>query len=474
MFKTIRGKLLYRIIILVVLINIIFTIFITVFLKNTMKNNIIEDMNRAKSFSINIIEQSIIIEESVWKTLNTIKVFTNSYVSITNEYNNIGEYVNKVLDESEIKSILSESNTIKSIIKFKKLKDVYCVTYNYPVYFKDEFYCNLVIQKDYIEKYNDMIKIIGIIIFGQVIVVLTIIVIIYIIIDKITKPIKILSDSMDTFRDSFEEADVVINSDDEVGHLANTYNKMKNKLKCQMDEIVDEKEKVEKLQKLSREFFNNATHELKTPVTAISLYSQILRDNNINDLEDEFIYRATDRMVLESEKMKSLVGKILDVSKGTININKPKVEFILSDLILEILDDFNIRLRNKCMRINKNILTTTYYGVLEDIEQIIINLIDNSVKYAIGNEINIKLYQNAENIAFEISNECSEIPSEIKDRLLEPFIKSNKYDDVSKEISSSGLGLYLCNELAKDNEGSLSYEFEENKIIFKLNLRWKI
>lgn len=471
MFKTIRGKLLYRIIILVVLINIIFTIFITVFLKNTMKNNIIEDMNRAKSFSINTIEQSIIIEESVWKTLNTIKVFTNSYVSITNEYNNIGEYVNKVLDESEIKSILSESNTIKSIIKFKKLKDVYCVTYNYPVYFKDEFYCNLVIQKDYIEKYNDMIKTIVIIIFGQAIVVVTIIVMIYIIIDRITKPIKILSESMNSFKDSFKEKDVVINSDDEVGQLANTYNKMKNKIKCQMDEIVDEKEKVEKLQKSSREFFNNATHELKTPITAIYLYSQILRDNNIKDLEEEFIYRTADRMVLESEKIKALVEKILDVSKGEIHINKTKVEFILSDLILEILDDFNIRLRNKGMRINKNILTTTYYGVLEDIEQIIINLIDNSVKYAIGNEINIKLYQNAENIAFEISNECSEIPNEIKDRLLDPFIKYNKYDDVSKEISSSGLGLYLCKELAKENKCSLSYKFVENKIIFKLDLR---
>lgn len=471
MFKTIRGKLLARIILAVIVINIIFTIFITVFLENNMKNNIIEDMNRTKGFSINTIEQDKIIEESVWKTLNTIKSFSNSYVAIPNKENSDIEAVSIILDEEEIKNILKESESLKSIIKFKKLKDIYCVTYNYPIYFKEQFYCNLVIQKNYIEKYNDMIEIIGIILVGQAIVVLAIIAIIYIIINRVTMPINILSNSMKNFTESIEEEDVIINSNDEVGQLANTYNKMKNKLKSQMNEIVSEKEKVERLQKSSREFFNNATHELKTPVTAISLYAQILRDNNIKDLEEDFIYRATERMLLESEKMKSLVEKILDVSKGEMNINKAKVEFLLSDLILEILDDFKVRLSNRKLHVNKNIEVISCYAILEDIEQIIINLIDNSIKYSLGNEIDIKLYENEKNIVFEISNECSEIPSEIKDKLLEPFIKYNKYEDISKEISSSGLGLYLCNELAKENKGSLSYNFEENKIIFKLNLR---
>ncbi len=471
MFKTIRGKLLSRIIISVVLINITFTIFITVFLENTMKNSIIEEMSRTKVFSIDTIEQDKITEESVWKTLSKIKNITNSYVAISNKENKITEDVSYNLNEEEIINVLEESNNIKSIIKFKKLKDIYCITYNYPIYFKSEFYCNLIIQKNYIENYNNMFKTIGIIVFGQAIVVLTIIFIIYIIIDKVTKPINILSKSMENFKENFEEDDVLINSKDEVGQLADTYNKMKNKLKMQMDEIVEEKEKVEKLQKVSREFFNNATHELKTPVTAISLYSQIIRDNNIKDLEEDFIYRATERMVLESEKMKALVEKILEVSKGAININKANVDFLISDLILEIVDDFKVRLRDKGILINKNISQISYYGVLEDIEQIIINLIDNSIKYSLGNEIDIKLYQNEENIVFEISNECSEIPSEIRDKLLEPFIKYNEYNDISKEVSSSGLGLYLCKELAKENEGSLSYRFEENKIIFKLSLR---
>jgi len=59
---------------------------------------------------------------------------------------------------------------------------------------------------------------------------------------------------------------------------------------------------------------------------------------------------------------------------------------------------------------------------------------------------------------------------DIKDRLLEPFIKFNQYKDISKEVSSSGLGLYLCSEIAKENGWNLTYEILSNEIIFTLIL----
>ena len=96
---------------------------------------------------------------------------------------------------------------------------------------------------------------------------------------------------------------------------------------------------VEQLQKVSREFFNNATHELKTPVTAISLYAQIFKENKLNELDEDFINRASDRIIMESEKMKALVEKILDVSKGEIKSAKNKYEFSLTELIEEIIED---------------------------------------------------------------------------------------------------------------------------------------
>lgn len=471
MFKTLRSKLLFGTIISVLVINIIFTIFITLFLENTLRSDIIEEITNIKKFSINIINQNEIIGESKWKSLNSIKGLTNSYVSMLNNRGEVNEYVSVVISEEEIDNIIDESKNSKSIIRFKRLKNTYCVTYNYPIYLDNNFYCNLIIQKDYSEKYNKNINLITILIIGQVIVILSIIIVISMIISKVTKPIKELNEAMKYLPKSITSKDIIINSNDEIGELSKSYNLMKKKIKDQMEIIIEEKEKVEKLQKISREFFNNATHELKTPVTAISLYAQIFKENKLSELDEEFINRANDRIIMESEKMKNLVEKILDVSKGEINSTKNKYEFSLKKLIEEIIEDFQLRVESKGYIINKRLQEVFIYSVLEDIESIIVNLIDNAIKYNNGRRIDINLYEEDGNIVFSIMNECANFPEDIKDKLLEPFIKYNTYKDISNEVSSSGLGLYLCSELARVNNGELIYNVENNNIKFILKLK---
>ena len=171
---------------------------------------------------------------------------------------------------------------------------------------------------------------------------------------------------------------------------------------------------------------------------------------------------------MESEKMKTLVEKILDISRGKINSSKNRCEFSFTELIEEIIEDFKVRIESNGYIINKRLQDVTIYSVLEDIELIIINLIDNSVKYNVGKIIDINLYKEEGNIVFSIINKCSDFPNDIKDKLLEPFIKYNSYKDISKEVSSSGLGLYLCKELAYENYGKLSYEINKGKITFIL------
>lgn len=468
MFKTLRSKLLFGTIISVVVINIIFTIFIALFLENTLRTDIINEITNIKKFSIKTINENELIGESKWKSLNSIKGLTNSYVSMINDKGETNEYISVAISEDEINNIVNESKNFKSIIRFKRLNNIYCVTYNYPIYLDNAFYCNLIIQKDYTEKYNKNLNMITIVVVGQVIVVLSIIAVISIIISKVTKPINELNKSMKDLSKSINSKDIIINSNDEVGELSKSYNLMKNKIKDQMEIIIEEKEKVEELQKVSREFFNNATHELKTPVTAISLYAQIFKENKVNELDEEFINRASNRIIMESEKMKVLVEKILDISRGKINSYKNKCEFSLTKLIEEIIEDFQVRIESNGYIINKRLQEVTIYSVLEDIELIIINLIDNAVKYNVGKRIDINLYKEEGNIVFSIINKCGNFPKDIKDKLLEPFIKYNSYKDISKEVSSSGLGLYLCKELAYENYGELFYEINEGKINFIL------
>ncbi|ARC86707.1 histidine kinase-, DNA gyrase B-, and HSP90-like ATPase family protein [Clostridium argentinense CDC 2741] len=106
------------------------------------------------------------------------------------------------------------------------------------------------------------------------------------------------------------------------------------------------------------------------------------------------------------------------------------------------------------------------FAVKEDIRTILVNLIDNGIKYSEDRRINIQCkYEN--NIYIIIENKCLPIPKEIKENLLEPFTKYN-YGDHAQ--ISSGLGLFICRELAEKNNAYITYTVDEGKICFMIEL----
>ncbi|WP_411170655.1 sensor histidine kinase [Clostridium sp. MB05] len=87
------------------------------------------------------------------------------------------------------------------------------------------------------------------------------------------------------------------------------------------------------------------------------------------------------------------------------------------------------------------------------IKEVFINLIDNAIKYSV-NSNNIEVHGFIEDNFYRVSiiNEANLIPDEIYSHVFEPFIKINSHDD----NYSSGLGLYLCSEIIKDHNGSIT------------------
>lgn len=160
-----------------------------------------------------------------------------------------------------------------------------------------------------------------------------------------TYPLKRLTKDMRNFGEGITVENIVISSSDEIGELSNSFNNMREQIKNQIDIIVEEKERVLHLQKLSKKFFNNATHELKTLITAISGYAQGLSENL--ESQDEFIERALERTIKEYEKMKVLVQNILDISRGRFN-SEEKINIDLKSLIEDILK-FNMKFQSVIM-----------------------------------------------------------------------------------------------------------------------------
>ena len=189
-------------------------------------------------------------------------------------------------------------------------------------------------------------------------------------------------------------------------------------------------------------------------------------------MDEDFKKRAVNRIMLECGKLKELIQNLLEISRCGVRKKDIKQEVKLNILITEICD----RLIDRSRRLNKefifNINEITIISVKEDIEHIILNLIDNALKYSKGKEIFISLNKpdkNKDDFVFEIKNKISSIPENVSENLLEPFIKYNEFDgNMEESISSSGLGLYLCNELAQKNMLNLKYNIENDEIAFHL------
>ncbi len=461
MLKTLKGKIMIGIIFSLIIFNLGLSIFIYNTFYANIKNNIKDDMDSIRKFSISTLKYSAMVIEDDSKVKNKTVYEVNSnydcYVGLYDLNNNSIDYKGNTLFEDSINNILKDSQGKSSIIMFNIKSGLIC-TYVYPVYLNGKYDSSLVLQKSYDDYYNNIKSTMTSIIAAQIVLLMVIIGALNYFINKIISPLKKLSSEMKKYGEGKEVDRILVKAKDEIGQVTKSFN-----------EMIEEKKKLENI---SKNFFNNATHELKTPVTSIYGYVQILKEEDLNNMDEEFKKRAVNRIMLECGKLKELIQKLLEISRGSVRKKDIKQEVKLNILIKEICD----RLIDRSRRLNKefiiNIDEITIIAVKEDIEHIILNLIDNALKYSKGKNIYIslnKFEKSKDKFIFEIKNKITAIPKNISENLLEPFVKYNEFDgNLEDSISSSGLGLYLCNDLAQKNMLTLSYEIRDNQISFYL------
>ena len=168
-----------------------------------------------------------------------------------------------------------------------------------------------------------------------------------------------------------------------------------------------------------------------------------------------------DNIENEAIKMSNLIQKLLSISKNNIVLNTQKETIKINDIVEDLINLFKVIIEEKQYIINFEAEDVCITAVKEDIVNLISNLLDNAFKYCQGQDINIKLTKRQ----LIISNKCGYIKEEIKDRLLEPFIKGN----TEKHKNSTGLGLYLCKNICANNDLKLTYNIDEDIISFRVD-----
>ncbi len=470
MLKTLKGKILCGVLLTSVIIMVITDLIIWKVFENNLHSFIKNDMDKLKtvvlseitmrypvSNQINLVDDKI----DIWSIFNNMNSVYGIYASI---HNDNGEHIfaGEVLDEAKINEIIEEDNKVSSILYINQEDRTYYATYTYPFYISQNYNGTIVFQKNYFMEfttYGDLIKSIAMIQIMLYVIMLTVM---YILLKKATSPLKALTNAMATIEKGDYSKQINIKSKDEVATLITQFNKMQIKILAQMEHLKLEKDKIEELEKSQRNFFNYATHELKTPITSIKGYIGILQGG---DVEQEVIERAYDRIWIESERMHTMIQNILMVAKGSQIYRKEPEYFDLKQLTQDVIEELGLIYSKFDMNIVMNDgEQVMIHGVKDEIRTIVLNLVNNAVKYS--NDKNIKITCSNNKPKFMIENRCLPIPSELKNKLLDPFVKYN-YEDYTKV--SSGLGLFICKELADRNSIDLAYYIDEGKIRFELN-----
>ncbi|SHI60965.1 hypothetical protein SAMN02745163_00478 [Clostridium cavendishii DSM 21758] len=392
-------------------------------------------------------------EESSYNIAVKLSLLNNCYVSMSDTNGNLIEAINPTLDNKYVsykKDILEAVNN-KSFYYLEDYSTKTILHFSYPIYFDNNFLGIASFKLDYTDFFksnNDFIRNITII---QIITLLIAFLFTYYLITKITRPLNKLTSSVENITNGFYDNEIIINSNDEIGILAKKFNTMSQEIKNYIDKLQKEKNKIVKLEATRRDFFNNVTHELKTPLTGISAYAQLLSEGDLND--EEFQKRASNRILEESNRLHKLVIELLETSKGNSRIDED-FEITNTKLLIEdICFDLSLSLNKHNLKLVSSLENLELKCLKNKIKELVINLLDNAIKYSIPNtSIYINNYLQDNFWCLEIINSNEKISENILENLLEPFIRGNS----KSKKGSLGLGLYICKTIVEEHEGSIT------------------
>ena len=214
-------------------------------------------------------------------------------------------------------------------------------------------------------------------------------------------------------------------------------------------------EEVKALNEKKDEFIGLASHELKTPLTSITGYLQILDRLKTDDSSGKFVTKT----IQQVKKLTALVSDLLDVSKieaGKLQLVKEAfdIRLILNDAIELIQHSHNTHE----ITLTTNIDSLQVYGDPHRIEQVIINLLTNAIKYSyLANKVDVTLSSTNTEVKIEVKDYGIGINPE---KFAQLFSRFYRVEELNPNVSGLGIGLYISNEIISRHHGKLWVDSE--------------
>ncbi|MGN6396618.1 MAG: PAS domain S-box protein [Mucilaginibacter sp.] len=218
-------------------------------------------------------------------------------------------------------------------------------------------------------------------------------------------------------------------------------------------------EEIRKLNSKKDEFIGLASHELKTPVTSLSGYLQIInRRLPEGDANKSFIEKA----LVQINKLTGLISDLLDVSKiETGQLPLSFTQFDLVQLVNEVTELIQYSASTHVLRLNSTVDNLTVTADRQRIEQVIINLLSNAIKYSPGaSAVDISVSADGNKALVSVRDFGPGINKGQQERI---FTRFYRVEDMAVHISGLGIGLFISKEIIERHNGRLWVESEVDK-----------
>lgn len=231
--------------------------------------------------------------------------------------------------------------------------------------------------------------------------------------------------------------------------------------------LIESTEKNMKNEMLKAELITNITHDLKTPLTSMINYTEILQRKETLDVEAKEYIRVLGH---NADRLKTLITDLIYAQKtGSRDIEKREILIDFEELLMQIYADYQEMFKSRGLEFEYNSLDeeVLLYTDPELLVRILENLISNAYKYSVENStIEASILVEYDDVIFRLKNEMAE-PINADTDLLGELVKSEK----SRSSDGSGLGLYITKNLAEILRSEFKIETVDNYFIAILKLK---
>ncbi|MDO4309004.1 MAG: HAMP domain-containing sensor histidine kinase [Eubacteriales bacterium] len=299
---------------------------------------------------------------------------------------------------------------------------------------------------------------------------------IWILTNKITKPISELTRLSQQMTDLDFDARYECRAGNEIDVLGDNFNKMCSELEKNISELKSANNKLQKdiqdkikIDQMRKEFLDNVSHELKTPIALIQGYAEGLKENISEDPESREFY--CDVIIDESAKMNKLVKNLLTLNQLESGKDAAVMErFDIVSLIRGVLGSMEILIQQKEAKVIFEATKPVYVWADEfKIEEVVTNYTSNALNHLAGDrQIEINVWKEDDRVKVTVFNTGYPIPEEDLPNLWNKFYKVDKAR--TREYGGSGIGLSIVKAIMEGLNQEYGVQNYDNGVEFWFTL----